>query len=128
MTWILRWFLEDLHLLFNPHAADLRRLREGMAHARHRQERHGGLARAALKRAGEMMRRVRALEMSPDAPVEMLVAAHRDLMAAEEDLRHHHGRTAEAEEALRLMTEDRRRMESGEPPQHRDRYAYLLNR
>ena len=127
MTWILRWLLEDLQRFLNPRADDLRRLRDGMARARHRQAHHTRAGGEAAARAREVAKRVRVLEMSPDAPVEALVAARRDLMVAEGDARHHRARTAHAEEALRLMTEDRERMTAGEGARHRERYAELLN-
>lgn len=128
MKWLLRWLLEDLQHLFNPMGPELRNLREARMRAHRRRERHGTLARKALKRCTEILARVRELEASSEAPLEALVAARRELLAAEGDLRHHQGKASSAEEALRLMAEDRRRMEAGDPPRHRDRYTELLNR
>lgn len=128
MKWLLRWLLEDLQHLLNPRAPDLRRLREARMRARGRHERHRAMAKTALKRCTEILARVRDLEASSEAPLEALVDARREMLAAEGDLRHHQGRAAEAEEALRLMAEDRERMESGDAPRHRERYAELLNR
>lgn len=127
MTWILRWLLEDLQRFLNPRADDLRRLREGMARARHRHAHHTEAAREAEAGARECLKRVRVLEMSPDAPVGALVAARRELMLAEGDVRHHRARTAQAEEALRLMTADRECLTAGEEARHREQYAELLN-
>jgi len=127
MTWILRWLLEDLQRFLNPRADELRRLREGVVRARQRHGHHAEAGREATARVRILLNRVRVLEMSPDAPVETLVGARRDLMVAEGDARHHRARAAQAEEALRLMKEDRDRLEAGQDARHRERYADLLN-
>lgn len=127
MTWILRWLLDDLQRFLNPRADDLRRVREGMVRARQRKAHHAEAAREGAARVRILLNRVRVLEMSPDAPVEALVAARRDLMVAEGDARHHRARTAQAEEALRLMKADREQLEAGQEARHRERYADLLN-
>jgi hypothetical protein len=128
MKWLLLWLLEDLQRLLNPMARDLSRLRGGRMRARSRQEHHAGLAKRALKRCTEILKRVRELEASSEAPLEDLVAARRELLVAEGDLRHHQAHAAAAEEALRLMEEDRARMAAGDAPKHRERYAELLDR
>ena len=71
---------------------------------------------------------MRALEMSPEADVEELVRARRDLVVAEGDLRHHRARAEHAREALRLMRADRDHLSRGRPAEHRDRYEEMLNR
>lgn len=127
MRWLLLWLLEDLQRLLNPRAADLTRLRGGMVRARQRHAWHRGQAREASERTAQLLQRVKALEMSPEAPLDVLVAARRELMAAEGDLRHHRSGSAEAEKALRLMREDREILEAGGEARHRDHYAHLLN-
>lgn len=128
MRWILQWLLDDLRRLFNPHLPQLHALREGMMRARARQAHHHDAAREASERAGELLRRVRALEMSREADVGELVQARKELVLAEGDLRHHRSRATQAQEALRLMRSDRERMEAGEDAEHREVYEELLNR
>lgn len=127
MRWLLRWLLDDLQRLLNPRAGELARLPGGMARARRRHAWHRAQAREASERTAQLLQRVKALEMSPEAPLDELVTARRELMAAEADLRHHRSRAAGAEEALRLMREDRGILEAGGQARHRDRYAHLLN-
>jgi predicted dithiol-disulfide oxidoreductase (DUF899 family) len=67
------------------------------------------------------------LESSPEADVAELVAARKDLMVAEGDLRHHRARAQQAREAMRLMRADRDNLANGGDAEHRERYADLLN-
>ncbi|UCC25784.1 MAG: hypothetical protein JSU98_01555 [Gemmatimonadales bacterium] len=128
MRWLLQWLLDDLRRFFNPQVGPSHALREGMVRARQRQSYHEEEAREASERAGQLLQRVRALEMSPEADVTELVAARKDLVVAEGDLRHHRARAEEAREALRLMRADRDNLAQGGEAEHRDRYAHLLNR
>ena len=128
MRRILLWLLEDLRGLFAPHVAEMRHLRGGMARARQREAHHREGAREASERAGQLMRRIKALEMSREADVGELVEVRRELVVAEGDLRHHRSRARQAEEALRLMKGDRERLEQGLAAEHRAAYAELLNR
>lgn len=126
MRWLLQRLLEDLQRLLHPRTPDLARLRDGMLRGRHRHAYHRQQAREASDRFADLRGRIRVLELSPEAPLAELVDARRDLMAAEGDFRHHRVRTAEVEEALRLMRDDRRTLEAGGDPRHLDQYAHLL--
>lgn len=127
MRWLLQWLLQDLRRFFNPHTPEMHALRHGMVRARQRQEHHEAEAREASERAGQLLQRVRALESSPEADVAELVAARKDLMVAEGDLRHHRARAQQAREAMRLMRADRDNLANGGDAEHRERYADLLN-
>jgi len=127
MKWLLIWLLGDVRRLLSPHAPGLSRLRDGMGRARRRHEYHRARARETSERVGQLISRVKALEMSSDADVAELVSARKDLVLAEGDLAHHHARAADAAEALRLMRADRDRMDAGEEARHRDAYREYLD-
>ena len=128
MRWLIEWLLEDVRAFFNPGARELKNLRSGMARARARHRHHQAHARDASERAEELLRRVQALEMSREADVSELVAARRELMLAEGDLRHHRSRANQAKEAHRLMKVDREHLEKGRQAQQREHYEDLLDR
>jgi hypothetical protein len=128
MRRILLWFLEELGAVFDPRTQELRHLKAGMVRARQRHDHHRALAREASQRVDEAMRRVKALEMSWEADVDELVNARRELVLIETDLRHHRARGRAAQEALRLMKADAKRLGSGQDAEHRDAYLELLNR
>lgn len=128
MRWLLQWLLEDLRglLVHDPRA--LAEVRGGLVRARHRHAHHRELARVSSERANELKVRLRSMELSDEAEVEALVELRRELVHAEGDVRHHRARAVQTEEAMRLMREDRKRLRSGEPAEHRQAYLELLDR
>ncbi|MDT8341775.1 MAG: hypothetical protein RQ751_09710, partial [Longimicrobiales bacterium] len=107
MRSLLLWLLEDLYRLLDPGRAQLEGLRRGILRARGRHAHHQAGARDAAARIPSLQRRVRALEMAPDTPLDALVVARRELMTAEGDVAHHRTRAGQAEALLTLMREDR---------------------
>lgn len=107
MRWLLQWLVEDILRLFGVPVTEHAELREEMVRRRQRKGYHSAELTEAEERLTVHRRRVRVMERSPDTPREDLVAARRELVQAEGDVRHHEARLHQARVELEEMQASR---------------------